>query len=190
MAVVLAGCASSQVGQPTAAAPVSPTYQVPTNSAGAISLPPRPHDVVLTGVKPCALLTSAERTTLAVAAGVPGPPVQLANNSPTCNFRFTDDTPGAEYTIAVDTVEGIQLYLDPSLADNIRQVTVGDFPALDITLRPPDLLQGCTTAVSTANGQMLVVNLGQPAPGSTTAQSCARTEVVAGAALSTAQTLK
>jgi len=67
---------------------------------------------------------------------------------------------------------------------------VSGFPALDITLRPPDLLQGCTTAVSVANGQMFTVNLGQPAKGTTTAQSCAKTEEVAGAVLATAQTLK
>jgi len=74
----------------------------------------------------------------------------------------------------VDTVAGIQRYLDPNLADVIKAVSVNGFPALDITLKPPDLLQGCTTAVSMANGQMFTVNLGQPAGGTTTTQSCAR----------------
>ena len=187
-AVALAGCTTTQAGQATPGA--RSTYQVPTNGGVAITLPPRPRDVPLTGVDPCSLLTSAQQTTLAVTAGVPGPRAQLVDNSPTCDFRFTDHTPGAEYSIAVDTTEGIQLYLDPALADIIRPVTVSGFPALDITLRPPDLLQGCTTAVSVANGQMFTVNLGQPARGTTTAQSCAKTEQVAGAVLATAQTLK
>lgn len=187
--IAISGCTTTQGGNAIPAAHRS-TYQVPTNGAGTITLPPRPHDVSLAGVNPCSLLTPAQQTTLAVTAGRPGPPAQLANNSPTCDFRFADHTPGAEYSIAVDTAEGIQLYLDPMLADVIEPATVSGFPALDITLRPPDLLQGCTTAVSVANGQMFTVNLGQPARGTTTAQSCAKTEEVAGAVLATAQTPK
>jgi hypothetical protein len=190
MAVALAGCTTTQTGHANPAGEPRSTYQVPTNGAGAITLPPRPRDVPLTGIDPCSLLTSAQQTTLAITAGVAGPPAALVNNSPTCDFRFADHTPGAEYSIAVDTADGIQLYLDPALADVIRPVSVSGFPALDITLRPPDLLQGCTTAVSVANGQMFTVNLGQPARGTTTAQSCAKTEQVAGAILATAQTPK
>jgi hypothetical protein len=186
--MALGGCTTTQAGQATPAGAASPTYQVPTNGAGAISLPPRPSDVPLTGVDPCTLLSTAQRTTLGVIPGVPGPPVQLLDNSPTCNFRFVDRT--AEYTVAVDTVAGIQRYLDPALADVIKPVSVNGFPALDITLKPPDLLQGCTTAVSVANGQMFTVELGQPARGTTTTQSCARTEQVAAAVLATAQTRK
>ena len=189
-AIAVTGCASTQTGRATPADPVSTPYQVPTNDAANITLPPRPRDVPLTGVAPCTLLTEAQQAILAVGKGVPGPAAQLENNSPTCDFPFADHTPGAEYSIAVDTTTGIQLYLDPSLAVQLRQVTVNGFPALDITLRPPDLLQGCTTAVSVANGQMFTVNLGQPARGATTAQSCAKTEQVAGAVLATAQTLK
>lgn len=185
--MALAGCTTSQAGQAT---PATSIYRVPTNGAGAISLPPRPSDIPLTGVDPCTLLTPAQQTTLGVTAGVPGLPAQLLDNSPTCNYRFADHTPGAEYTVAVDTVAGIQRYLDPNLADVIKAVSVNGFPALDITLRPPDLLQGCTTAVSVANGQMFTVNLGQPAGGTTTTQSCARTEQVAAAVLAAAQTRK
>lgn len=190
--MTLAACTSPQQGVATASEHGSTTsgYQAPTNGAGDISLPPRPSDVPLTGVNPCSLLTPAQRTTLGVDPGRVGLPAQAANDSPTCDFRFADDTPGAEYDVAVDTVEGIQLYLDPSLADDLAQVTVAGFPALDITLKPPDLLQGCTTAVSVADGQMFMVDLGQPARGTTTAQSCADTERVAAAVLATAKTLK
>jgi uncharacterized protein DUF3558 len=188
--MALAGCTTTKAGQARPAGGASPTYQVPTNGAGAITLPPRPSDIPLTGVDPCTLLTPAQQTTLGVTAGRPGPPAQLVDNSPTCDFRFADHTPGAEYTIAVDTVAGIQRYLDPSLADVVKPVSVNGFPAVDVTLKPPDLLQGCTTVVSVANGQMFTVNLGQPAKGTTTAQSCARTEQVAATVLATAQTRK
>lgn len=186
----LAACTSQQPGSATTAPGASSGYQVPGNGAGNITLPRRPSDVSLTGIDPCSLLTAPQRARLGVDAGVTGPPAQLANNSPTCDYRFADNTPGAEYNVAVDTTDGIQLYLDPSLADDIRQVSVSGFPALDVTLKPPDLLQGCTTAVSVASGQMFMVNLGQPARGTTTAESCAKTEQVAGAVLATAKTLK
>lgn len=190
LVMTLAACTSQQPGRATAAAGVSSGYQAPTNGAAGISLPPRPSDLSLTGVDPCSLLTTAQQGGLGVRAGVPGPPAQLADNSPTCDFRFADHTPGAEYNVAVDTTEGIQLYLDPTLADDVRPVSVAGFPALDITLKPPDLLQGCTTAVSVASGQMFMVDLGEPARGTTIAQSCARTEQVAAAVLATAKTLK
>jgi Protein of unknown function (DUF3558) len=187
--MAVAGCTSSQAGQANPAAPgVASAYQAPTNGAAGVTLAPRPHDVSLTGVDPCGLLTKAQQASLKVNAGLKGLPSQLTDNSPTCNFRFADDTPGAEYTVAVDTAAGIQRFLDPTLANDVKQVSVGGFPALDVTLKPPDLLQGCTTAVSVANGQMFTVDLGQPARGATTAQSCARTEQVAAAVLATAQT--
>jgi hypothetical protein len=190
--VALTGCTTSQGGSAAPAGPVvrSSAYQAPTNGAAAVTLPPRPADLSLTGVDPCSLLTPTQRKQLGVAKGVKGLPAQLMDNSPTCNFRFADGTPGAEFNVAVDTTEGIQLFLGPRLADDIRQVSVAGFPAVDVTLKPPDLLQGCTTAVSVASGQMFVVNLGQPSRGTTTAESCARTEQVAGAVLTTARTSK
>jgi hypothetical protein len=190
--VALAGCTTSQAGTAAPAGPAtrSSVYQAPTNGVSAVALPPRPSDVPLTGVDPCSLLTPAQRGKLGVDAGVRGLPAQLEDNSPTCNFRFAAGPPGPEYNVAVDITNGIQLYLNPNLADDIRQVSVDDFPAVDITLKAPDLLQGCSTAVSVANGQMFVVNLGQPVRGTTTAQSCARTEQVAGAVLTTARTSK
>jgi hypothetical protein len=190
--MALAGCTTAQGGTaaPADASPRPSGYQVPANGVAGVTLPPRPADIPLTGADPCALLTATQQKQLGVAKGVKGLPAQLVNNSASCNFRLTGGLPGPEYNIAVDTTEGIQLFLNPRLADNIRQVSVGEFPALDITLKAPDLLQGCTTAVSVASGQMIVVNLGQPGKGTTTAQSCARTEQVAGAVLSTARTSK
>lgn len=187
-----AACTSAGPGAPTTnpRAGTAPSYQAPTNSAGGVTLPPRPTDIALAGVDPCTLLTAAQRARLGVTTGIKGLPAQLANNSPTCDYRFADNTPGAEYNVAVDTAEGIQLYLDPSLAANVERTSIAGFPALDITLKSPDLLQGCTTAVSVADGQMFMVNLGQPARGTTTAQSCAGTERVAAAVLATAKTLK
>lgn len=187
--VMLAGCTTTQQGAATPGAAGRPaTPAAPSQQAPDIQLPPRPTDVSLVGVDPCSLLTPQQRTRLGVLTGEKGLPAQLEDNSPTCDFRFADGTPGAEYSVAVDTAQGIQLFLGPNLADDVRQVSVGEFPALDITLKAPDLLQGCTTAVSVANGQMFTVNLGQPARGTTTATSCAKTEQVAGAVLTTART--
>lgn len=189
--VAVAGCTTAQAGTPTAshAGPRTSPYRAPANGSAGISLPPRPVDVPLTGVRPCSLLTAPQRAALGVSAGVPGLPVQLADNSPTCNFRLADPTAG-EYDVAVDTRGGIQRYLNANLAANVRQVSVGGFPAVDVTLKPPDLLQGCTTVVSVAGDQMFMVELGQPARGTTTDQSCARTETVADAVLTTARALK
>jgi hypothetical protein len=187
----VAGCTSAQAGQasPTGSAGGSTAYQAPTNGAAEINLPPRPKDVPVSGVDPCGLLTSAQRTQFGVEAGLTGLPAQLANNSPTCNYRFADGTAGAEYNIAVDSAQGIALWLNPNLTDDIRQVSVGGFPGVDVTGKA-SLARGCTTAVSVDEGQMFMVQLGLPPQGMTPAQSCARTEQVASAALTTLQTLK
>jgi hypothetical protein len=181
MVMLAAGCTTTQQGIATPGVTGS-------RASAAQVLPSRSTHVALTGVDPCSLLTPAQRSRLGVLAGEKGLPAQLEDNSPTCDFRFADGTPGAEYSVVVDTTRGIQLFLDAGLAANVRQVSVGGFPALDITLKAPDLLQGCTTAVGVADGQMFAVDLGQPARGTTTAQSCARTEQVAGAVLTTART--
>lgn len=187
---LLAGCTTVSTGTPSAADRPATASAAPTNGAAGITLPPRPADVSLTGVDPCRLLTPAQQRTFHLAAGRKGLPDQLANNSPTCDYRPADPTSAAEYAVVVDTAEGIRLFGNENLANNVRQVTVGGFPALDVTLKPPDLLQGCTTAVSVADGQMFLVNLGQPDQGTTTTQSCADTERVAAAVLATARTLK
>lgn len=185
----LGGCTATQPGQANAAAP-GPTsaYRAPTNDPAAASLPPRPKDVPVAGVDPCALITAGQRAGLGVTAGVPGPPA--VHGGRTCEYRFTGAVPGAVFTVAAVADAGIQTWLDPTLADNVRPASVGGFPALDITTKGTDLLQGCTTAVSVANGQMITVQLGLPPRGTTTAQSCARTNQVAAAALTTVQTLK
>ncbi len=190
----IAGCTIVQTGTPTAdagqAGAATTTYQAPANGAEGITLPPRPTDVSLTGLDPCSLLDPTQQGEFGLIAGVSGLPDQLANNSPTCDYRPAAVGSSAEISVAVDTSSGIELWLNPDLADNIRQVSVGGFPALDITLPAPDLLQGCTTAVSTAAGQMFMVQLGQPDEGLRTSQSCARTEQVAAAVLATARTPK
>lgn len=187
---VLTGCTTVSSGTPTAAGHRTTGPAAPTNGAAGITLPPRPADVSLTGVDPCQLLTTAQQRSLHLVAGREGLPDQLANNSPSCDYRPDDPTSAGEYAVVVDATEGIRLFGDQNLANNVRQVTVGGFPALDVTLKPPDLLQGCTTAVSVADSQMFLVNLGQPDQGTTTTQSCADTERVAAAVLATARTLK
>lgn len=189
VAGALTACTTAEPGSAGAAGTPS-TYRAPTNDPGSVTLPPRPRDVPVRGVDPCTLLTAAQRPGLGVLAGTPGQAATQFPGATTCDYRSSDGTPGAVFAVSTVTGAGVAAWLDPTLADNVRQVSVGGFPALDATTKGTDLLHGCTTAVSVATGQMLTVQWGLPPRGTTTAQSCARTEQVAGAAMTTLQTAK
>jgi hypothetical protein len=184
--MTLAACSTTESGQPNPASGSS--GQASPNDPATVSLPPRPRDISMVDVDPCALLTAAQRAqfqvhpgvTIAEAIGVTGR---------VCGYQFDSEAGGQEYTIAATTSPGIEHWLNPYLTDNITQVSIGGFPAVDITAKL-NQATGCQTAVSVAKGQMLEVGNGVDVPGMTQAQSCARTNQVADAALATLQTLK
>jgi hypothetical protein len=182
--LTLAACTSTESGQAAA----DGGYRAPTNNAGTIVLPPPPQNLSLAGVDPCALLTAAQLTGFAVQPGRSIGTDPLFK-SPLCAFRFNTEAAGAEYAIDAVTSAGVNYWLSPTLADTVTKVSVAGFPAVTVTSKN-SLATGCETAVGVATGQMLIVNDGVQPHDVTVPQSCARTQQVAAAALTTLLTLK
>ena len=176
-------CASQQTGQP---APAASTGSVPPTHLSTLSLPPRPRNVPLTGVDPCSLLTRAQQARLGVDPGVEGQP-DVNWHDPQCGFQLTDPGTLPSYNVQTVTNAGIQYWLNPLLANNTKPVSIGGFPAVDVTSKAT-VANSCQTVVSVADGQMLIVQFDFPPTTTTAAQSCVNTEQVAQAAIATLQT--
>lgn len=181
--MTLAACSNTETGQASASAAGATGSGSP-----AISLPSRPKDIPLNGVDPCALLTAAQRSQF----GINGGKETIVGHGETgkaCGYNFTAIGSGTGgYDISTITSPGIEHWLNPNLIAKVKQVAVAGFPAVDITNEGE--ATGCGTAISVADGQMLMVDNGVVAQGMTSAQSCAKTNAVAEAAMATLQTLK
>ena len=180
---LLAACASQQAGRATAETGGTAT-QLPSQLS-TLSLPPRPRSLTLTGVDPCSLLTPAQQAKLGVDPGAEGQP-DVNWHNPQCGFQLTDPGTLPSYNVQTVTATGIQFWLNPLLANNTKPVSIGGFPAVDVTSRAT-VANGCQTVVSVADGQMLIVQFDFPPTGTTAAQSCVDTEQVATAAVATLQ---
>jgi hypothetical protein len=192
---VVAGCTGGQgspgsAGTPNAPAPSSSSSD-PTNSAGSIKLPAPPKELSLSGVDPCALLTSAQQAQVKVRAGIPhGNDKQY--NSPNCTFQYqgTGEVPTTAY-IDVNTVttKDVTSWLDPTLYDQITEQNINGYPGLRIYPKGKGTLE-CTNAVGVASGQMLLVTFDYAPIGTSQRQACALSQQAAGAALTTLQSMK
>ncbi len=181
---LLAACTSTRAGQPVAVPTTGST--APPTVRETITLPPRPRNLPLTGIDPCSLLTSAQRAKLGVDPGVEGHP-DVNWHDPQCGFQLVNPGTLPSYNVQTVTSAGIQFWLNPLLANNTKPVSIGGFPAVDVTSKA-EAANGCQTVVSVADGQMLIVQLDFPPTGLTATQSCTETEQVAVAAVATLQT--
>ncbi|HJP77080.1 MAG TPA: DUF3558 domain-containing protein [Pseudonocardiaceae bacterium] len=181
---LLAACSGQQAGQ--AIATPGTGAALPAPRLTTLTLPPRPRSLPLTGIDPCSLLTHGQQAQLGVDPGVEGHP-DVNWHDPQCGFQLTKPGTLPSYNVQTVTSAGIQYWLNPLLANNTKPVSIGGFPAVDVTSKAT-VANGCQTVVSVADGQMLVVQFDFPPTGTTAAQSCVNTEQVATAAVATLQT--
>lgn len=175
LALAVAACSAGPANSATA----------PSSPAATVALSPPPQQLPLTGVDPCALLSAPQQAQLGLAAGA-ALPADAVFGDPQCSFRLLAD-PASFVEVQTISSRGVGYWLEPTLAVTVAPVTVDGFPALNITGSGTGDSQ-CSTAISVADGQMLVVDFGLQPSGTTTAQACARTERVGAAALTTLRT--
>jgi hypothetical protein len=187
--LAVAGCANAENGSasPATAGGTQPAQQGSGAVGSTISLPPRPRSLPLTGVDPCRLLTAAQQAQLGVDPGVAGHP-DVNWHNPQCGFQLTNPGTLPSYNLQTVTSAGIQFWLNPLLANNLKQVAIAGFHSVDVTSKA-STATGCQTVVSVADGQMLIVQFDFPPTGMTAAQSCGNTEQAASAAVATLQTV-
>lgn len=195
MLVVLSAtsCTAQQPGQPvsTQSPGDSPETEGPDPSSSGseptVDIPPRPADLPLDGIEPCALFTKGQLAQL----GVDREPRAGSNDGklagPTCSLDVASKEPYYTYTAQLVTDMGVEEWLTGKRNVDAWLVSVGGYPAVDFKTKGVDD-QECITAVDVADGQQLLIDLA-PLDEVDYKQLCPMSEKAAGMALQTLQTL-
>lgn len=192
ISATVAGCTVHSSGDPL---PTRTSTSDPSEPRFADILPPRPGELDLTGVDPCAdLLTEQQLRELRYDLGYARPPRpdhSDIHGGPDCTFSSTGGAGGVDRNmltlVGISTSEGALTWVtDPDRAPANRPdvVTVDRYSA--IVLPHPKLPDDCLVVVDTAEGQYLEVAVG-PAVGEGAGADpyCAEAARVAGMAIQT-----
>jgi hypothetical protein len=184
--VVLLATGCSAVGG--SAAPTEPTAVTEAAGPSGIELPPRPRDVPIDGVDPCALLTPEQRAELGLDVRTVfdlGPSLLYPGNDvPACVMRGFEPR-AITVGVSIVTTVGIELFTSGKLAAEVRPVQVRGFPA--VVAVPTRFTKYCTVIVDVAPGQLLDVQFadGGRKPPIPQPQLCRDAETVADVAMAT-----
>ncbi|WP_447004313.1 DUF3558 domain-containing protein [Saccharothrix isguenensis] len=126
---------------------------LPPTTTTMTSLPPRPQDIRLDDVDPCAVLSEDQRIRLSLD-NPPSAYVEAGfGNAKACTMR--SNISGNVVRFALVTVEGVGVWLSENAQVDARQTTVAGFPGL--TVRTPGMENMCNVEVDVAEGQFLDV---------------------------------
>lgn len=182
-------------GTGTNGAPPS-SSDAPSESGGAdptVEIPPRPADLALDGVEPCALFTEAQLTEL----GITDPPSPKTAEGefagPACDLDIATVETFYGYEVVAITDEGIGPWLTGKRNVEARLAEVAGYPAATYWFRGAEGNKtiDCATSVDVAQGQQLMVTADNDSDHSFTLdQLCQMAEQAAGMAVQTLQTLR
>lgn len=199
---VTAGCTRGEAGeaQPAATAGASSgphgtsESSVPGSSSPNPSMPPRPKDLALDGVKPCSLFTEPQLDALQVDK------VRESTNSSQqykgmleCILNVQRQQPFYAYSVTAVTSEGIAPWLSGKRNVEAKLTSVGGYAAATYWIRGANgtNTNGCSTAVDVATDQQLMIFTNNDGGHSfTLEQLCERAEKAAGLAVETLRTLR
>jgi hypothetical protein len=126
---------------------------LPATTTTAPSLPPRPREVRLDDVDPCAVLTPEQRIALSLDSP-PSPYVETSfGNAKACTMR--SGISGNVVRLALVTVEGVGVWLSENAQVHVQQTAIAGFPGLIV--RTPGMDHVCNVEVDVAEGQFLDV---------------------------------
>ncbi len=199
--VALAACTTTEAGQavsppgaPTSGSPESsPAEETSTAPQPTVSIPPRPKDLKLDGVDPCALFTEPQLDQLKITRKrAATSKSETYSGAKECVLDVTTQGASYNYRATAVTTEGIDAWLTGKRNVDVELAAVGDYAAARFVIKGAD--QGtafdCSTAVDTAQGQQLQVTMTVNLRGEYTLdQMCQMSEQAAGLAVTTLKTL-
>ena len=165
LALLLAGCTTTQSGEPTAGQRPSGTTssETTTTTTSTSEAPARPKDIDVTAVDLCAVLGGIPRATFGLDADHP----PLAGNSsifPGSKDCFSEGLQTNLSLLVVGVVDqGTTEFLDGADAD-VQTTDANGFPLYVLTNQAS--AQTCFGAVDVHDGQMLYLSYGVAAPDS------------------------
>lgn len=178
---VLAACSTKVSGAPITSPTSSP-------SKGSV-LPPRPRDLRVDGIDPCALFTKAQQQRLGVDYVLRGTKPDDLGNMP-CRFSHFPDDPNYTYVISAVPQRGARFFLDPDLVVVSRIASAAGFPAVIYHL--PGDNAGCFVSVDVAPSQSVSIQYSydsRPVPVGIE-ELCERARMGAELAVQTLETLR
>jgi Protein of unknown function (DUF3558) len=124
----------------------------PTPGPTAPQLPPRPRELRIDGLDPCATLTTGQVQSLGVRFYSADPPT--GNLGPSCDWNHSPAEPVESYTVDVNTRGGVELAFGQPELDII---TVAGFGAVTTPGRYSSGERECIVNIDVAPGQALQV---------------------------------
>ncbi|GGP80613.1 DUF3558 domain-containing protein [Saccharothrix coeruleofusca] len=182
---VLGSCAIGEDGTPR---PVTSNAST-SGSTGSATRAPRPEELKVDGVDPCATLTSAQQFELKIDEAL-NQPLDVLNNdkpAPTCRYRSNGKTL-FNYNLSLVSGEGVD-YWEGSSNLEVKSESVSGFSAYRYKLSGT-FQAYCSYAVDVADDQQLVVQFLPIGEGFSQDQMCQNSARGAELALATLQTLK
>ncbi|WP_158847177.1 DUF3558 domain-containing protein [Saccharothrix deserti] len=187
---VLASCSPGETtGDPKPATSTGAAGGTSDSSEPSATKTPRPKELKLDGIDPCATYTTTQQGELKVdeARSQPLDVVKSGSPAPTCRYRSNGQSLFS-YNVALVSEEGIEYWEGGSNLD-VDPKTVSGFAAYQLKLTGTS--EGyCSYAVDVADGQQLYVQFFPIGDGFTQDQMCQNAAKGAELALATLQTLK
>jgi hypothetical protein len=131
------------------------------SGGGSVTLPPRPRDLKVDGVDPCALLTTAQQQQLGLDAeplrSNPNDPGQQdAKGNPGCDYGRTGSSPRYSYLVTAVPKEGADAWLREKRNAEVRPTSVASYGAVTTQLGTSQR-RVCNVVVDVAQEQSLDV---------------------------------
>lgn len=146
--LAVSGCSTSPT-ENTARTLPPPPEPVAHPPARSPQLPPRPREIPLESVDPCALLSPAQRSQLGLDRGPTPGSEKGFGDAATCSFRNTRANVATR--LALVTIEGVDVWTSDTAQVRATPTTVAGFPAL--VVRTPGMELACNVAIDVARGQ-------------------------------------
>lgn len=148
--MAVAGCTTQPVDKASEVRSDPPTPS--TTTSVPLTMPPRPREIPLDKVAPCAILTKDQRKQLSLDT-TPSPYTDTELKAKACTIRGTFS--GLVARLALVTNEGIALWTSDEAQVDAKSTTIVGFPGL--VVRTPGLNTLCNVEVDLAEGQFLDV---------------------------------
>ncbi|GAA3434423.1 DUF3558 domain-containing protein [Kutzneria kofuensis] len=152
-AAALAGCSAYPLTETSQTHDNSSSAAAPTTTTTtSLTLPPRPREIPLDKVNPCAILTKDQRAQLSLDTP-PSPYTDTDLKARACTIRGTYS--GQVARLALVTNEGADLWISDEAQNTAKVIAIVGFPALEV--RTPGLDTLCNVEVDVAKGEFLDV---------------------------------
>jgi hypothetical protein len=185
---LLVGCTTEQGGVATPTENGDGAASTTTSAPPSSALPPRPADITLNGVDPCATLTPQQMDQLGLVNANPGSSdVVDTGDVPKCNYS-SNGSPRFGYGVSPVTDKGAEYWLEGSGNVDTEVIDVSGYGAVQVTLTGTST--DCAIAVDVADGQQLFVTFTPGGDGPTPQEMCAKAKTATEMALETLKTLR